>query len=126
MERGYDEAVASWLEAFPREQMLIIKSEDLFLDTSVWLDRIQSFLGVPKHQYSPERIQQTWRGTSDTCSKEIGYRPPLAREDYDEINSSLAESAEKLRSLLGDNFQWHYDDTTRVVNYSIPLNKAVS
>lgn len=44
----YAEHLASWLTLFPREQLLIMPSEELYRDESAAYARVQDFLGIPE------------------------------------------------------------------------------
>ena len=39
-----------WLEIFPREQILILKSEDLYVETAQTMKQVWQFLGLPEYQ----------------------------------------------------------------------------
>jgi hypothetical protein len=45
----YADQLLSWLDFFPREQLLILNSERLFSDPQAGVDRVFSFLGLPPH-----------------------------------------------------------------------------
>ena len=45
----YARQLERWLERFPREQMLILASEDLFADPAGTVHRVQAWLDLPEH-----------------------------------------------------------------------------
>lgn len=90
----YADHVASWLEQFPREQLLFLRFEDLAVDPSGALEEVHSFLGLPPY-----------RG---------GELRKLNAATYAEMNpSTRAELVEhfrpynqRLRELTGIDFGW--------------------
>ena len=38
--------ILNWLEYFPREQLLIMKAEDFYADTSAAMNKITEFIGL--------------------------------------------------------------------------------
>jgi hypothetical protein len=95
LRRGiYHEAVSRWLEYFPRENMLLLKSEAMFADPASTMDRVFDFLDL-----SP--------------TAEIDYAP-LNVGEYDgrdaEVRSLLrsfyAPHNEMLSRLCGSAFEW--------------------
>ncbi len=57
LSRGvYVDQLESWAEHFPREQLLVVKSEDLFAQPSAVLARVLSFLGVPEWHPKAYRV----------------------------------------------------------------------
>lgn len=51
----YVDQLKEWLEIFSEEQILIIRSEDLFEDPTKIYDKVISFLGLPKHRLQNPR-----------------------------------------------------------------------
>ena len=45
----YDELLPAWLDRFPRERFLILRSEDLYRDPADVYERALAFLGLPPH-----------------------------------------------------------------------------
>lgn len=41
--------IRNWLSTFPREQLLVLRSEDMYADVQGTFDRICDFLGIPGH-----------------------------------------------------------------------------
>ncbi len=57
-DRGiYRPQVERWLDEFPREQVLILRSEDFYADPATAYSRTLAFLGLPDHQLqNPKRF----------------------------------------------------------------------
>jgi hypothetical protein len=52
LERGfYAKQLKKWLEYYPKEQLLILISEDFFKETQSCMDKIYAFIGVSPHQH---------------------------------------------------------------------------
>ena len=48
LSRGrYAEQLARWLAVFPREQILILKSEDMYADPAAVIHQVEHWLGLP-------------------------------------------------------------------------------
>jgi hypothetical protein len=98
---AYADQLASWLERFARDQMLIIKSQDFFEEPQVTYRRILEFLNVPPWQPRIFRNYSHW-GTKPTVAVaprvDTPTRQGLARR-YVPYNSRLYD-------LLGRDFGW--------------------
>ena len=51
----YVDQVRAWMDYYPREQLMVIKSEDLFSSTSECYARLLDFLGLPPHELKSRR-----------------------------------------------------------------------
>ncbi|MGD1713242.1 sulfotransferase domain-containing protein [Dapis sp. BLCC M172] len=95
LERGiYIEQLENWMSIFPREQFLIIKSEDFYANPNITLKEVFEFLGLPNHQVKNNRKYN-----------ERSYQP------IDEkMRSTLAEYFQpynqRLEEYLGVKFNW--------------------
>ena len=98
VQRGqYAEQLARWFDVFPREQFLILRSEDFFADTRETFEQVLVFLGLPSwHPAQFQRFNAARRTTGDADEREA--RRWLARH-YEPHNQKLAE-------LLGRDFGW--------------------
>lgn len=86
-QRGlYAEQIDRWLEHFPREQLLILKAEDLFTEPATAYGRVFEFLGLPPHHGSFAR---------ENAAPRREPIPPEAEERlrayYEQPNADLAE-----------------------------------
>ena len=85
-----------WLTVFPRQQLLVLKSEDLFLQPAQTLKQLYETLGIadnPKQIYEKHNVG-SYRPLEDRI------RQPLA--DF------FAPHTQKLETLLGQSFQWDH------------------
>jgi len=80
LSRGiYIDQLLVWSRFFPRKQMLIVKSEDLFSDTTNVLKRMMDFLGIP--HWAPETYsipnKREYTGVSSLIRQRLDeyYRP---------------------------------------------------
>jgi tetratricopeptide (TPR) repeat protein len=85
----------SWFDLFPREQILIIKSEDLYQNTSVIMTEVYQFLGLPPH-HSNEYL--VWNYGTYVPIDDPDLRRTLA--DYFKPHN------QKLEEFLGRKFDW--------------------
>ena len=53
LQRGfYAETLTCWLKSFPKEQLLILISEDFYKNPQEAMDKIYAFLGLPPHKHN--------------------------------------------------------------------------
>jgi hypothetical protein len=82
----YAEQLERWLELFPREQLIVLTSEELLADPAAALARIESFLGIPAGTggaYPPA-------GVNHYAAMRLDTRERLARE-FEPHNRRLEE-----------------------------------
>ena len=48
----YIEFIKNWLDFFPKEQLLILKSEDFYADAAATVQQVLGFLELPEYQLS--------------------------------------------------------------------------
>ncbi len=90
----YARQVRRWLELFPREQLLVIKTEALARNPGDSFDRIAAFLDLP-----------TWRPEADQHYHVSTY-PPMLDETRTQLRQRFEAPNRELAELLGDEFQW--------------------
>ena len=78
-----------WLAAFPAEQVLVLRSEDLYADDTAVLARVRGFLGLEAR--SPTATKQWNRTGSSDLDAGLGH----------ELTARLAPSVTALEDLLG-------------------------
>jgi hypothetical protein len=91
----YDEQLGRWLRLFPREQMLILTSEDLFAEPAYTLHRVQAWLGLAEH--TPDRL----------VARGARSYPRITSDAHDELrNRFFPASSARLLDLTGIQFPW--------------------
>lgn len=83
-----------WLVIFPREQLLIVKSEDLFSNPSATMKQIYSFLNLPEYQLSQYR------------NSNPGSYPPIDPELRHQLVEFFHPYNQRLEEYLGMKFNW--------------------
>jgi hypothetical protein len=96
----YAKHLEGWLNHFPRDNFLFLRSEDFYADPSATLGRILSFVGVDPQWRPAEFANYSYR-----------QGPPAEYEDMDGATRSylaekFAPDNERLRDLLGPDFSW--------------------
>jgi Sulfotransferase domain len=95
LSRGrYAEQLEVWLQHFPRQQVLVLRSEDFFADPELVLGSVLQFLGLP-----PASLR---------------HYPKYNHRDYTEMTPALrrrlrdqfAPHNQRLAALLGRDFGW--------------------
>jgi hypothetical protein len=84
-----------WLEAFPREQFLVLKSEDLFERPEEVYLRVLEFLGLTAHP--PPSFQQTYGAEGTQLDSATARR----------LTDFFRPHNERLYHLVGRDFEWH-------------------
>ena len=90
----YADQLEGWLEHFPREQLLVLRSEDLFADPAQSLARVFEFLGLPAWQAA----QFPRFNAGEYSDVDPAVRDWLVRY--------FAPHNERLYALLGRDFGW--------------------
>lgn len=98
----YADQLARWMNLFPPEQMLLIRSEDFYTDPASIYKQTLSFLGAPILE--PKSLQQGYKALnkskdSDTPSK----MDPAIRK---RLIAYFEPHNERLYKLLGKNLDW--------------------
>jgi tetratricopeptide (TPR) repeat protein len=83
-----------WMQYFPREQFLIIKSEDFFVHTNQVMQDVYKFLGICS--YEMEKYAKI----------NVGYYPNVSQEIRSHIADYCRPHNQKLEELLGMEFNW--------------------
>ena len=90
----YAEQLTRWFALFPREQFLILKSEDLFLNPEKVTHRIYEFLELPYWQLAQYK------------NVNPGNYPSAEIETLNYLAEYFRPHNERLSMLLGDDFGW--------------------
>jgi len=93
----YAEQLDRWLAVYPREQLLVIFSEDLYRDPDATYAQVLDFLDLPGHSLAEYRVHtrsSAWDG------------PPLAAGTRAQLEQSFAPHNARLASLLGTDLPW--------------------
>lgn len=95
LRRGvYIEQVRRWREYFPREQMLILRSEDFFADPARCFLEVTQFLGLPHHELP----------SYDTFN--AGAEAALPAGMRQQLSEYFRPYNAQLRDYLGIDFGW--------------------
>lgn len=90
----YAEQLAWWTEVFPREQILVIRSEDMYADAGAVAERVQRFVGVPPRDLGP---------LPKYGSYSSGRMDPRTRA---ELVERFREPNRDLAALVGRDLEW--------------------
>lgn len=90
----YAEQLERWLALFPREQLLVLKAEDLFARPAETLRRTFDFLGLPQREATEGSRLHT---------AEYAPLPPETRRSLQEY---FRPHNERLYELIGADFAW--------------------
>ncbi|UCD30635.1 MAG: sulfotransferase domain-containing protein [Planctomycetota bacterium] len=91
----YADQLTRWFEYFPREQILILSSEDLRTDTSGVFKAVQDFLGLPH-----------WEPPAFKKHLSRKYTKKLDAETRKRLVKYFIPHNKRLYNLLGKKFDW--------------------
>src|SRR5215208_27541 len=90
----YAEQLERWLAVFPREQLLVLPSDDLGSDPARAHAQVLEFLGAP-----PQRLDSYPRG----CERRY---EPMKPETREQLAAEFGEPNRRLYALLGRDLGW--------------------
>ena len=90
----YAPQLARWFDSYPREQVLVMRSEDLYQRSASEYERVARFLGIEPEKRVPFAAYNQTSG------------PPLDPELRDRLSQRFAPSNARLSDLLGWNPGW--------------------
>jgi hypothetical protein len=90
----YAEQLERWLQHFPREQLLVIRSEDLFARPQETFDEVFAFLGIEP------------RALTGFAPRNTGSYSPIDAELRTRLEAYFEEPNARLARLLGRDFGW--------------------
>ncbi len=90
----YAEQLERWYAHFPREQVLVMSSEDFFADPAAGYAESLRFLGLPEHDPGPMSARN---------ARSYDGMPPDVR---DRLRARFAADNQRLYELVGRDFGW--------------------
>jgi hypothetical protein len=93
----YVERLKPWLEQYPREQILILRSEDLYENPASTLEVAADFLGISLEPFRAINLQPVKVGSYSSAMSDV------MRE---ELNAYFAPYNQQLSTILGRDFGW--------------------
>jgi hypothetical protein len=95
VKRGnYAEQLRRWFQHFPRDQFLILRSEDLSVDPSTTMKKVHKFLGIQALEAAAFRTENP------------GRYEPMDESTERMLKSLFAPRNAELEELLGRNMGW--------------------
>jgi hypothetical protein len=94
----YAAQLERWFAHFPREQVLVVRSEDLFSSPATIVTTVLRFLGLaPSAELNPQQC---------AGALNVGNYRPLPRALEEHLRTQLEPANAGLRRLLGPAFSW--------------------
>jgi hypothetical protein len=95
LSRGiYSGQIEVWFTLFPKEQILILKSEDFHTDPQMILERVFQFLNVPSCE------------VDDDIKYNTGSYGPMDPNTREQLIEFYRQHNKRLYQLLGIEFDW--------------------
>jgi hypothetical protein len=88
-----------WMKYFPKEQMLVLKSEDFFEDPAETLEVVLDYLELPRWKL-PEEVLERGKRNAGNYEQEMDPSTRRRLEAYFEPHNR------RLYDLLGADFGW--------------------
>lgn len=90
----YADQLPAWMKLFPKEQILIIKSEDLYTNPSATVNTVLEFLDLPAQQL-------------ETYGKHNSNEyPPISEAVYQQLRAYFRSHNQRLAELCDRDFGW--------------------
>jgi hypothetical protein len=102
----YVEQLQRWLDVYPRRQLLVLRSEDLYASPAEVYHRILGFLDLPAWE-PPEFRNYSFMGPFGGTYPD----PPNTVRRF--LADAFAEPNRRLVDLLGEEFQWDTPPTAQ-------------
>ena len=93
----YAQQLDRYYKLFPKEQILVIHSEDLRLRTRAALDAIQDFIGVAHYDYTLEELPPVFVG---------GYTEKMDGSTRSFLSDYYKPHNDQLFDMLGTSYEW--------------------
>lgn len=98
LQGDYDDGLEPWLERWPRDRVLVLRSEDFFTDAPAVLATATTFLDLPEHPFASEQ-----RNASSGARPDDSARRRLA--------AHYAPRVRRLEEMLGRSMHWSVPGT---------------
>ena len=97
LEHGlYVDKIKRWMEVFPKEQFLIIQSEEFFKNPSKTYNDVLEFLGLPN-----------WEPKEFVLYKKRPYKEKISSNLRNELVNYFKPHNQRLYDFLGKSFDWN-------------------
>ncbi len=95
LSRGiYADQLPAWMQLFPKSQLLILKSEDLYVNPCGTYNSVLKFLGLPPHEL-------------ETYEKyNSNQYPPVSETVYEQLRAYYRSPNQRLAQLCDRDFGW--------------------
>ncbi|HEV2581844.1 MAG TPA: sulfotransferase domain-containing protein [Ktedonobacteraceae bacterium] len=98
----YAEQLKKWMDLFPREQFLILRTEDFYSDPAAIYTETLRFLGVSSLE--PKGLKKGYRIYNQSSESTPSKMDPATRE---RLSAYFAPHNAQLYELVGRDFGWH-------------------
>lgn len=102
----YIDQLAYWLNYFPREQFLILKTEDLYSAPATIMQQTLKFLGMPQAQIDTNKVYKKYKVPSKTGYREVSEAPKMKPETRSELVDYFRPYNARLYEFLGQDLGW--------------------
>ncbi|HLI07094.1 MAG TPA: sulfotransferase domain-containing protein [Ktedonobacteraceae bacterium] len=102
----YVDQLRTWLRSFPREQFLILKSEDLYQNPVAITKQTLEFLGLPPSVLNTQKEFKQYREPVPRGYKNNEKPPRMDLELRKDLSAYFKPHNQRLYDLLGRDFGW--------------------
>ncbi|MFT6287633.1 MAG: hypothetical protein ACJA09_002387 [Alcanivorax sp.] len=102
----YCDQLWRWLQMYPREQVMIIQSENFFSAPKKIMTKISDFLNLQAFEFDTGELDRAWGGGASDDFEKSGDYVPMASETRSLLRAFFKPFNETLYSLIGEQFDW--------------------
>ena len=107
LSRGiYVDQLKHWMNYYPKEQFLILKSEDLYKDTAAVFQQTLDFLGVPGEELHGNKEFKQYREPNKKGYKNEEKPPEMDAKVREYLVAYFKPHNQRLYEFLGRDFGW--------------------
>jgi len=103
----YADSMARWLHVFPRDQILILQSEEMYNNTVQVMEQVTTFLELPYFDWSSADIlDSSWGGGASNKIPDPHQYEPMDPATRVRLREFFAPYNQQLYQLLGVDYGW--------------------
>jgi len=104
----YHDQLHRWLRLFPRQQLMIIRSENFFADAAGTMNEVAKFLGLEPFEFqAADQLQRSWDAGAGNVSERPQAYPVLDDATRRILTDFFEPYNQQLYRLINEDFGWN-------------------
>ena len=104
----YHDQLHRWLRLFPRQQLMIIRSECFFENAADSMNEVAEFLGLEPFDFqSADQLQRSWDAGAGNASEMPQFYPAMDDATREMLADFFEPYNQQLYHLIDENYGWH-------------------